>query len=329
MNFSSFYQPPKTNQWQGRVDDPQNTATLRWHQMVRPLDIKHLSRKDFSKKEKNIVLLGFASDEGVRRNQGRPGAKLGPKHLRKALSNLPCHSAFSLFDAGNIVCFKKNLEKAQENLAFAIQNIVNHDALPIVLGGGHEVAYGHYLGLFQAVKTKKKNKVGIINFDAHFDLRSHLKASSGTPFLQIANLCKKEKHPFLYYCFGIQKSSNTKQLFDTAKQLKVEYSLASETHLMGLQKLKQKLKRFLKTVDYVYTTVCLDAFLAPVAPGVSAPSTCGILPDVAIELIHEIGKSKKVIGFDIAELSPPYDIDERTAKLGAQLIFNFVDSVTP
>ena len=66
--------------WQGRIDTEEVGDSRRWHQCVQPFTPQSRS---------GVALIGFAVDEGVRRNGGRPGAAQGPAAARKALANLP------------------------------------------------------------------------------------------------------------------------------------------------------------------------------------------------------------------------------------------------
>ena len=77
--------------WHGRVDLPATADTQRWHQRV---------ALDPQPEAPGIALLGFASDEGIRRNAGRLGAAQGPGALRNALANLPVLHCAPLYDAG-------------------------------------------------------------------------------------------------------------------------------------------------------------------------------------------------------------------------------------
>ena len=79
--------------WTGRIDPESNSE--RWHQCIRPLD---------QAGSKGVALLGFASDAGVKRNQGRPGATQGPQAIRRALAPLAWHRQAPAFDAGDVVC---------------------------------------------------------------------------------------------------------------------------------------------------------------------------------------------------------------------------------
>ena len=134
-----------------------------------------------------LTLLGFASDEGVRRNQGRVGAAKGPDHIRQALVNLPWRGQTPVWDSGNIACPGNDLEQAQQGYARQVSVLLNQGQMVAGLGGGHEIGWGSYLGLMLHLQGQPTRNVGIINFDAHFDLRlPEAGASSGTPFWQAA-----------------------------------------------------------------------------------------------------------------------------------------------
>ena len=97
--------------------------------------------------------------------------------------------------------------------------------------GGHETAWASFQGLEKFIKNKDQisPRIGIINFDAHFDLRSFesvhsdVRPSSGTPFNQIAHFCSSHGWPFQYACLGVSRTSNTEALFERANNLKVLY----------------------------------------------------------------------------------------------------------
>ena len=109
-----------------------------------------------------VVLLGFGSDEGVRRNGGRPGAAQAPDAIRQALYKLTpdarCIDAFTgllrhTVDLGNLHLLP-SMEANQERLGKALGPLLKRGALPVVLGGGHETSYGHFLGRVQRNKVR-------------------------------------------------------------------------------------------------------------------------------------------------------------------------------
>lgn len=316
--------------WKGRVDSSDNYDAFRWHQRMRQLNLNFTDNIIFDGKI-GFALLGFCCDEGIRRNQGRVGAKNGPNAIRKELANLPC--SFSpqtmLYDAGNIVCMDGDLQASQDTLAEAVMQIRKLGLFPIVMGGGHEVALGHYRGHKKFIEdNRQKPDIGIINFDAHFDLRPlPVGGSSGTMFKQIADECTNQGLNFKYLCIGIQKYSNTEELFKTARKLGVVYLLQKDINANGNVYVTENLDKFIKETNNIYITLCADVFSSAFAPGVSACQPLGMNPEDVLTYLKYILGSKKVIGFDIAEVSPRFDNDSATANLAKVLIFSVVRTI--
>jgi formiminoglutamase len=270
---------------------------------------------------KTFALLGYASDEGVRRNLGRVGAALGPNAIRKQLGKLSNHltEETRLIDFGNLECQNQNLEDLQLELSTAVNFFLNNNTIPIIIGGSHDLAYGHYNGLTQHLKDGEK--LGIINFDAHFDFRPNTEGNtSGTPFYQIALEHEAKNESIKYMALGIRKDANTKNLFDFAESRQANYLLRKHFSMNYLEHVQLRLIQFLEDVDYLYTTIDLDGFSSAFAPGVSAASPMGFSPDVVIESLKLIIESGKLLGLDVVELNPNYDIDDQTAKLAASLV---------
>ncbi len=319
-----MFKPADMTVWQGRIDDEEASPALRWHQKVKPwigdTELGHAP-----------ALLGFACDEGVRRNKGRPGARYGPRVIRTALANMAYFRDEPAFDAGDVVCDDQYLEQAQTTLAEHVTAILGKNGFPLVLGGGHEVAWGSFLGIVNYLKdTDSTRRVGVLNFDAHFDLRNpQPQCSSGTPFRQIAHWCATHNRPFHYAVFGLSPTANTSALFEFAKKHQVSWCLDIDCALTRLPEINAELFHFVQRIDDLYLTICLDVFPAGVAPGVSAPATIGVEPGVAIRLIRALKAlcaehHVRLILAEIAEMNPEYDLDGRTAKLAARLVHEIV-----
>lgn len=320
MAWNTLYLPPDPSVWQGRADTPPASSVF---QMIKPLDL--LTDGLTATSSPSFALIGFQCDEGIRRNLGRVGAAEGPQALREALAKLPIQKQnFTLYDAGNIYCQGEDLEGAQQAIGEAIALLLEHKMIPIVLGGGHELAWGHYQGIEHIYPSKK---LGIINFDAHFDMRPLLdgtKSTSGTGFLQIAKAHEANNRRFDYNCIGIQHAGNIKLLFETAKMYNTKIIWADELHHGQLEKCVDFIDRIIDENEVIYLTLCLDVFAAAFAPGVSAIQPLGLFPWHIIPLVRQLAASGKVVSYDIVELSPRYDIDQCTAKLAANLIYEII-----
>jgi formiminoglutamase len=302
--------PPKP--WTGRFDGD-GAEHRRWWQAVTPYDAGLAA----TAAPKTAVLLGFCSDEGVRRNKGRTGAAAAPAALRTALGPLAFHLDRPVADAGDVVVSGTGLEAGQERAGQAVAAMLDGGCLPVVLGGGHETAYASYLGVAGSAAVQGGRRLGVLNLDAHFDLRDEPEASSGTPFLQMARAEAAAGRDFRYAVVGISEPNNTRALFDTAQKLGVRYLLDEDC---GAERVREFVAGFLADVDILYLTIDLDVLPAAVAPGVSAPAAYGVPLAVISAVCRQVAQSGKLLHLDVAELNPEFDIDGRTAKVAARLI---------
>ena len=314
--MKTLYSPTTDHSiWSGRAE-PQDAEYV--YQTIQFLDLNHL----IAPVKGGYALLGFESDTGVTRNQGNAGAKEGPASFRRALAKFPIHSTLNLYDAGNVTCLNGDLETAQTELSIQTSNMLSHNLIPVVIGGGHETAWGHFQGV---AKHYQEADVAILNFDAHFDLRPLIDGkfgSSGTPFRQINDLLTSSSQPFNYYCAGIQPFSNTNTLFNYAKENHVQYLLAEKIHANPHD--LSFIENIIQSHQHMYVSICLDVFSATLAPGVSAPQVLGIGATYVIEALKLLRDSGKVISLEIVELAPAYDINAQTAKLAASLLMTFL-----
>ena len=291
--------------WSGRLDSGESDDLRLW-QVVKKFN-------KFDSKD-GIVFTGYNSDDGVIRNLGRKGAADGPDSIRKACSSLPYVESFgALFDAGDINKFK--LEDAQKDLADITLTALKSNCMPINLGGGHDIAYGTYTGVRKAFPEKT---IGIINFDAHLDMRSYEeKPTSGTMFKQILDTDDNVN----YMIIGYQNMGNTLRLRKLAQEKGVTICEVGE----HLDSINNKLKQFLDRCDLVYTTFCMDVFDITEAPGVSAPSSIGLEKRIAMSVLKNIILSGKLKAVDFAEVNPSLDIDNRTARLVSNFIYKILE----
>ncbi|MET9212883.1 MULTISPECIES: formimidoylglutamase [unclassified Nocardia] len=297
-----------TSAWTGRIDGT-TPEHLRWHQAVAP----YAPGTDPGA----CVFVGFASDEGVRRNKGRTGAARGPEALRRALSPMALGAPLRAYDAGTVAVTDGRLEDGQRLLGATVSDLLDAGAFPVVLGGGHEVAYGTYLGVAGAARRTPGTVVGILNLDAHFDLRPDPVPSSGTPFRQILD----QDPDVRYAVLGISQPSNTTILFDTADRFGVRYLLDDDC---APDRAAAFVAEFLAGIDLLYLTIDLDVLPAAVAPGVSAPAAFGVPLPTIQAVCDQVTASGKLAVADVAELNPDLDIDQRTARTAARLLHRLV-----
>lgn len=294
-------------EWTGRDDGP-GPEHARWHSRIAPVD----------EVQQGYALLGLASDEGVIRNQGRPGAVEGPAAIRQALGSLAVHHDIPLFDAGDVHVHEGDLESAQQRYGQALTQLLRQGKLTVGLGGGHEITWASYLGVRGAFPDAR---LGIINLDAHFDNRPGELATSGTGFAQIMT-AEAGRHT-LVSAMGIAEASNTADLFHRARQTGIGW-VTDDRWITYPSDAGQSVAQLLQQVDIVYLTIDLDVLPVAVAPAVSSPASYGVPLPLVSAVIDHVATSGKLVHADIAELNPSLDTANATAMVAAR----FVDRLT-
>ncbi|WP_298303574.1 formimidoylglutamase [uncultured Erythrobacter sp.] len=290
--------------WQGRSDPEDGPDAKRMHHLV-----SETGRR---------ALLGFACEAGVIRNKGRTGASQGPTALRNALANLAAPARAEPFaDLGDVVVRGDDLEEGQATLGGRVTHALATYERLVVIGGGHETAFGDYQGL---ASFYPEAKIGIINLDAHFDLRlvGENGASSGTPFAQIREL---SPDTFDYLCLGIAEEANTQALFQRAEEWGVG-TVSDHALIASPQAGDQAIEGIVSRSDLIYLTIDIDLLPAYQAPGVSAPAARGVPLATVEHIVTKIlsmceAHDCKIPLADIVELSPPNDRDGLTSSTAA------------
>ncbi len=289
--------------WTGRNDPEDGEDALRVH---------HFAAQDGAR-----ALIGFACEAGVLRNKGRGGASLGPAAVRAALSGLSApNSARAFVDLGDVGVEGDALEAGQTLLAEAISNALKTQARVVAIGGGHETAFASFRGLRGAFGDQK---IGIINFDAHLDIRNIGAggSSSGTPFNQIRALAPQQ---FDYLCIGVAEESNTQALLNRAANWGVrtvsDHALQVDSHAADAE-----ISAMAARCDAIYLTVDLDVLPHFQAPGVSAPAVRGVAFSKLERMVQRVlDEARSVPVCDVVELSPPHDVQGMTARSAAYLV---------
>lgn len=276
-------------------------------------------------------LLGVPSDAGVVQGGGRAGAAEGPSAIRLQLKRYGTAYNFeqnvdlttlSLADFGDLVPDEKSVEQTHARLTAAVEAILGLGAVPIVLGGGHDLTFGGVRALAQ----QTEGTVGGWTLDAHFDVREVVNGipTSGTPFRNI--LEKLGNVPGDHFIeIGGNGLVNAKEHFDYLIGKKARIFSLAETRRKGIGAVIEKAFQIAgHGAEKMFCSVDLDSVAQAFAPGVSAPSSDGFTPEEVSLAAYFAGTHRKVAYFDIMEMNPVFDQEGRTARLAAALILHFL-----
>ncbi|PIR21119.1 MAG: hypothetical protein COV45_03040 [Deltaproteobacteria bacterium CG11_big_fil_rev_8_21_14_0_20_47_16] len=275
-------------------------------------------------KEGDITIVGIPDDRGVAVNHGRIGARFGPAIFRQCFYRLPIGAegelqGASLLDVGDVLP-ESTIEATHEALRQVVAALHRRGATVIVLGGGHDTAYGSLMGLrdFDARSC-------IVNLDAHLDVRGREpdgQIGSGTTFRRLieeGQVLGKD-----IYMVGYQSHSNT--------AAHVHFAREQGMHLWSWRDLSQggRLKVLTDLVNHwvqsksVGVSWDMDSIIASAAPGVSASAVVGFSAEESLYLAELLGAHHAIRQLEIMEINPKVDGQAITARLAAVVVWHFI-----
>lgn len=262
-----------------------------------------------------VVLLGCPQDEGVRRNGGRVGAAAAPDAIRTWLYRLVMPASMEVFDLGSTI-LQPTLEATHALQQQIVRQIVADGKDLIILGGGNDLSYPDCAGLSQA-----SGDLLAFNVDAHLDVRDNPVRNSGTPYRMLLEegFCLPQNfYEMAYQPFAVAEAH-------------LDYLEARGASAHSLNNLRQRglLAVFqhilVESVSRsIFWGIDMDCVQISDAPGVSAPNPLGMSGDELCQIASLAGRDRRSRIFEITEVNPTYDIDDRTCRLAAVAIWHFL-----
>jgi formiminoglutamase len=274
------------------------------------------------------VLVGYPQDEGVRRNQGRIGSAQAPREIRQWLYRLTPWDgtsgadlgALGLLDLGD-VRLEGDLEETQWALGEVVGALLKAGAVPIVLGGGHETAFGHYLGYANA-----RCPAGVVNLDAHLDVRPALagEGHSGSPFRQMMHHPAQPLPGTRYACLGAQPQAVSREHVEYVRKRGGTVRWAAEVRGSLVEFFLREADRLAGEGAAVYLSLDADVVRSADVPGVSAPNPLGLAGEEVVACVRRAGAAPFVSSFDLVEINPHLDRDGQSARWAALAVWHFL-----
>ena len=266
--------------------------------------MKYLSNKNgflgidnkFNFKEK-VVVVPFGLEKTVSYGGG---TKNGPKEIIKASHQVELYDEelncepYKKIGIKTLKPFKinKDIKKALKQISNINEKILNKKLFPITFGGEHSITPG-CINPF----IKKYNKLCLLHFDAHADLRE---SYNGNKFSHASAIkrCLDYKNVSVI-SFGIRNISASEVAYLKKNSSRINIFWAKDKMKWDLNKFKKMIKN--KTV---YLTFDVDGLDASIMPATGTPEPGGLLWDETINIIKIACKHSNIVGADINELSP-------------------------
>ena len=286
--------------------------------------------ENWDKIDADVAVLGAPFDFG---SQFRSGARMGPRGIREAstlfsfghggaydhednITYLPSDTT-KVVDLGDADIIHTDTVKSHENIKYGVKKILKAKAIPIVLGGDHSIN----IPCIEAFEKEKE--FHLIQIDAHLDFvdeRHGVRYGHGNPMRRAS----EKKYVTGMTQIGIRNVSSTaKDGYEDARLRGSSIFSVRQFRNLGLNKILEvipKNKRY-------YITIDIDAFDPSIAAGTGTPSHGGFYYYEVLELLDAIIQQGEVIGMDLVEVAPDYDLSFSTSTLAAQLLMNAIGRI--
>lgn len=303
-----------------------------------------LNEKDdfFKEVENNLskfVLIGVPEDIGVRMNKGKGGAHTAFFPALKAFLNTQENrfikgkdililGYLDFLEAVNNFTNKDTekgdylVKQIDEELSELISFLISVGKIPIIIGGGHNNAYGNIRGLSLA----RKDPINVINLDAHTDLRKLEERHSGNGFSYAIN----EGFLDRYFMFGLHENYTPQYIFDLIrKDINLEYTMFEELEVYKSTTFETELQRAKKFIQKKYFGIEIDLDAIQYFPS-SAITPSGFTPQQVRQFVYFFGKDNNASYLHICEgapvLSNENNANSLVGKFISYLISDFIKS---
>ena len=286
--------------------------------------------EDWDNIKADVAVMGAPFDFG---SQFRSGARMGPRGIREAstlfsfghggaydheddITYLPSDST-KIVDIGDADIIHTDTIKSHENIKFGVKKIIEAKAIPVILGGDHSIN----IPCIDAFEDQES--IHVIQIDAHLDFvdeRHGVRYGHGNPMRRAS----EKSYVSGMTQIGIRNvSSTSKEGYIDARAKGSKIFSVRHLREMGIDKILEQIP---KDKRY-YITIDIDAFDPSIASGTGTPSHGGFNYYEILELLDGIIKQGKVVGLDLVEVAPDYDLTNSTATLAAQLLMNTIGRI--
>ena len=270
----------------------------------------------------DIVVVGVPDES--RSHAKRKGTSKGPDSLRiasnsfefferegKTIPICPMKGTLEdkkIFDFGNT---------SREDLYRLVFDIVSAKKLPITIGGDHSITTLILQAIHEAFQG---DKVSLLYFDAHPDFVSSTRNYYGSVITDSSEYINFTKSMLIG-----TRAAELEELENASKQ-KLEIITPIDIIEFGINATVKKIISKCGS-SKVYLSIDLDCMDPGVAPGVSVPAPGGLFPLDLIYMIKKITGNLHIVGMDIVELSPDYDLNQNTANHAARILMETISSL--
>jgi agmatinase len=273
----------------------------------------------------DVAIVGVPFDSGT---SHRSGTRFGPRKIRElslilwgynqALSVFPT-ADLRVVDYGDVSVVPIDIRATMEHITAEVKSILEEDVTVIALGGDHSIS----LPLLRA-HSAKYGQLAVVHFDSHPDTwdweYQNQPYSHGTPFRRAIEEELIDTNAYIQT--GIRGPTSGRNDLSEAKEMGATILTIDQVIEMGIPSVLSTIRTTMGDRP-VYVSLDIDAADPAFAPGTGTPEVGGLSSYQMLQLVRGL-QGLNLVGFDLVEVSPPYDHGDITSILAANLVFEFL-----
>jgi agmatinase len=217
-------------------------------------------------------------------------------------------------DYGDVEVVPEDTDETLRRAEEKVSHIVGAGALPIVLGGDHTTP----IPTLRAILEKREQRMGLIGFDAHLDLSDTPECWASVQWAKTLELGKVS--PGNFVLIGIRSNRNTLFERHVAEELGIRYFTIDEVKETGIRRVMQEAISLANDgTDGIYLSLDIDVMEPGLVPAQKAPELWGLNVDEMMTALR-MASREKLVGFDVCEMTPDYDINGMGAQFCARTV---------
>lgn len=265
----------------------------------------------------DIIIIGVPDESGS--HSIRKSTSKAPNRIRQvsnerdvfiregmktmAMPQLQTHNK-KVFDYGNV---------SKNDLGNVMKEVVSAGKVPIVIGGDHSVTTKAVNATSEVIED-----LSVVYFDAHPDFICSSKEYYGSVFCDISESIN------VNHSMQIGIRAPEPEEIENLKEMNITVLTPLDVLDIGLRNVADLVVK--KMSNNVYISLDMDCIDPAFAPGVSAPVPAGLSSNEIIYLLKAIA-SNGIIGMDLMEVCPDYDVNDSTSHLASRIIAEIISSI--
>jgi agmatinase len=274
----------------------------------------------------DVAIVGAPYDNST---TNRPGARFGPRAIRSQAYEpgsyhmdlgIEIFDYLEVVDFGDAYCPHGQTDISLANIKARVSEVAKRGIIPITLGGDHSITWPAATAV---AEVKGFGNVGMVHFDAHADTADILYgnlASHGTPMRRLIESGAIPGKNFVQV--GLRGYWPPKEIFDWMREQGMRWHTMDEIWQRGFQTvMKDAVAEALAAADSLYISIDVDSLDPSFAPGTGTPEPGGIMSADLLRMVRTLCLEHNVVGIDIVEVSPAYDVSDLTVNVAHRLAF--------